>query len=79
MRGLVAIMTLVGLLMCAGCFTTGAKDVPVSSSPPPPVQNLPPPVRADQITPQNARQECQRLEAEISHDEQLLMAGALPN
>ena len=77
MRSFVAIVMLAGLLTCTGCFTTGVKEVP-APPPPPLMPNLPPPVSADQMSPQNARSECQKLEAEISYDEQLLMTGALP-
>ena len=71
MRSFVAIL----MLMCAGCFTTGAKDVPAS---PPPVPNLPPPVSAEQITPQNARFYLQALTDEMNREEQMLWTVASP-
>ncbi len=73
MRGIVAFVVLVGLLMCVGCFTTGTKDV--APAPPPPAPKLPPAVTADQITAQNPHSAYQALVEEMDREEQKLMGA----
>ena len=75
MRGLTALLMLAGSLMCAGCFTTGVTDAP---PPPGPIPKLPPPVTADQITPQTARYYLQVMSDELNREEQQLRTGAPP-
>lgn len=67
----------IGLLACTGCFTNWNAELE-SKTPNPAVatSKAPPPVRVEQITPENGHQICNALETELAWTSQQTMLSS---